>query len=75
MPKSMQSSHLCAEAWAGFASPSNASGTKARVGVANTGRTRESAPTTVTLTTGLCWTKKKQCESARADASASRAQR
>ena len=50
----------------------NSSGTKARIGVANTGCTRERAPTTVTLTTWLCWTKKKQCGS---DASASRAQR
>ena len=39
---------------AGFAR--NASGTKARIGVANTERTRERAPTV-----WLCWTKKKQC--------------
>jgi hypothetical protein len=40
---------------AGFARSSNASGTKARVDVANTERTRERAPTV-----WLCWTKK-QC--------------
>jgi hypothetical protein len=70
MPKSMQSSRLSAETQPGLARPSNASGTKARIDVANTGRTRERALTTVTLTTWLCWTKK-QCGS---DASASRAQ-
>jgi len=39
-----------------FARSSNASGTKARVSVANTKRTRERAPSV-----WLCWTKKKQC--------------
>jgi len=40
----------------GFARSTNVSGMKARVGVANTERTRERAPTV-----WLCWTKK-QCE-------------
>ena len=48
MPKSMQSSRMSTEAQAGFARPSNTSRTKAHVGVSNTGRTRERAPTTVT---------------------------
>jgi hypothetical protein len=47
---------------AGFARSSNASGTKARVGVANTKHTRERAPTV-----WLCWMKKKQCERRRVD--------
>jgi hypothetical protein len=45
---------------AGFARSSNASGTKARDGVANTRRTRERTPTV-----RLCWTKKKQCAKGR----------
>jgi hypothetical protein len=48
-----------------FARPNNASGMKACISVANTGRTRERAPTTMTLATWLCWMKKKQCGSRR----------
>jgi len=46
----------------GFARSNNVSGTKACVGVANTKRTRERAPTV-----WLCWTKKKQCRRRRID--------
>jgi len=41
---------------AGFARSNNALETKGHVGVANTKRTRERAPTV-----WLCWMKKKQC--------------